>query len=322
MQLIEWNEERLEELVDFWNKELREQYPMRKELFKQNSFKDLNICFSGSAIAINDDNEIIGFIVAKKWNEDNLNIQMNKENGWIQALLVDSNWRNKGIGTVLLEKAESALAKEGVKKVFIGRDPWHYFPGVPAEFKNINPWFEKKGYINDGYDHDLIAYYEQKIDAQIPDLDEVEFSMLKEEEKDELLSFLNRCFPGRWEYEAIHYFKKGGTGREFVVLKKNNRIIGFCRVNDSKSPFIAQNVYWSPLLNGELGGIGPLGVDSEERKKGYGIAIVEAGIAALRSHGVNQIVIDWTGLVEFYGKLGYKKWKSYTKFSKNLVDYS
>ena len=325
LQLIEWNDGRIEELVTLWNKELGKQFPMREELFKQNSFEDENICFSGSAIAVNNENEIIGFVVAKSWNE-NLNVQMNKEIGWVQVLLVDSNWRNKGIGTALLEKAEAALVAEGVKKVHIGKDPWHYFPGVPTEYDFINAWVEKRGYVTDGFDHDLKADYEppsqhlfnHQAPQQLSPTEEVQFSLLEENEKDELIAFLHRCFPGRWEYEAIHYFKKGGTGREFVVLKKDAKIIGFCRVNDSKSPFIAQNVYWSPLLDEELGGVGPLGVDSAERKKGYGIAIVEAGIAVLRSRGINHIVIDWTGLVDFYGKLGYKKWKSYAKYSKSL----
>ncbi|MGE8204909.1 GNAT family N-acetyltransferase [Heyndrickxia sp. NPDC080065] len=320
MIIADWQVNRLEELVSFWNKEIGNQYPMREELLKQNSFDDKNVCLSGSAIALNNDNQVIGLVVAKKWNENGLKVDMSQEIGWIQCLLIDSNYRNKGIGTALLEKAETALAEEGVKKVLIGRDPWHYFPGIPGEYKTINQWVEKRGYINTGSDHDLIAHYSQQLPFEAPSVEDVEFMLLKESEKEELLSFLHRCFPGRWEYEAIHYFKKGGKGREFVVLKKNNRIIGFCRVNDSESPFIAQNVYWSPLLNGQLGGIGPLGVDSAERKKGYGIAIVEAGISTLRSRGINDIVIDWTGLVDFYGKLGYTKWKSYSKYSKSLVE--
>lgn len=317
--ISEWAEDKLVELVNFWNKELGEYYPMREELFKQNSFLDKNIFLSGSAIALNKENEVIGFVVAKKWNEENLNVQMSKEVGWIQCLLVDSDYRNQGIGTTLLEIAETALEKEGVEKVLVGRDPYHYFPGVPTEYDFVNKWIEKRGYINNGSDHDLIAHYDLSQPLERSSIEGVEFTLLAQSEKAELLSFLNRVFPGRWEYEAIHYFKKGGTGREFVVLKKNNRIIGFCRVNDADSPFIAQNVYWSPLLNGQLGGIGPLGVDSAERKKGYGIAIVEAGISELRSRGIKNIVIDWTGLVDFYGKLGYTKWKSYSKYSKSLV---
>ncbi len=89
-------------------------------------------------------------------------------------------------------------------------------------------------------------------------------------------------------------------------------------MNDRHSPFIAQNVYWAPLFDGDLGGVGPLGIDSAERNKGYGLKIVEAGIATLRNRGSNHIVIDWTRLIEFYGKLGFNVWKVYQKYTKTL----
>src|SRR5699024_12360036 len=109
-----------------------------------------------------------------------------------------------------------------------------------------------------------------------------------------------------------------GTGREFVVLRKQEKIIGFCRVNDSKAPIIAQNVYWSPLFKEELGGIGPLGVDAAERGQGLGLAIVEAGIGELRKGGVRNVVIEWTGVITCYKKLGYDIWKTYDSYKKKL----
>ena len=72
--------------------------------------------------------------------------------------------------------------------------------------------------------------------------------------------------------------------------------------------FIAQNVYWAPLFEEELGGIGPLGIAPEERGKGYGLAIVQAGMYFLSQRGIKNIVIDWTNLVDFYGKLGISLW--------------
>jgi len=41
------------------------------------------------------------------------------------------------------------------------------------------------------------------------------------------LQFFQPCFPDRWLYEALNYFEKGGTGREFVVLKKDGKLKGF-----------------------------------------------------------------------------------------------
>ncbi len=317
MKLISWSIDRIEELVELWNKELGTDFPMRNELFEQNSFRDENVFSEASRIALDENNNIIGFLVAKRWQED-LEVGMNPNVGWIQVLLVDQRFRNQGIGTNLLKHAEKTFLDSGISSVVLGRDPWHYFPGIPQPYHDVASWFEKQGYSKLGSDYDVLCEYNPANDPAFPKLEGVEFSVLDKKDKEAFLKFLNRCFPGRWEYEAIHYFEKGGTGREFVVLKKKDEIIGFCRMNDSNSPIIAQNVYWAPLFNEELGGIGPLGIDTNERKNGYGLAIVQAAIAYLRNRNVNSIVIDWTGLIDFYGKLGYEVWKSYDSYKKNI----
>jgi predicted N-acetyltransferase YhbS len=293
------------------------QFPIREELFIQNSFEDKNVLQSGSFIAVNDENQVIGFVVSKCWQE-NLDVQLNPEIGWIQVLLVKSSYRCEGIGSALLKRAEQTLKDKNIKRIHIGRDPWHYFPGIPKNFENTKQWFEQRKYVSSYVEYDLIHHYQNQPNCFDPARYDVQFSLLKKEEKKDFLSFLHRCFPGRWEYEAIHYFHRGGTGREFVVIKKNGTIIGFCRINDPNSPFIAQNVYWAPLLNEPLGGIGPLGIDPNERKNGYGLAVVKAGISYLRDRNINSIVIDWTGLVDFYGKLNFKIWKEYQQLSKDL----
>lgn len=315
MKLIEWKEDRLDELVKLWDIELGNEFPMRRELFLQNSFQDKNVCFEASRIVVNKQDKVIGFIIGKRWKEE-LSVQMKEKTGWIQALVVHHDYRNQGIGSTLLRHAEEALQSSGVQEILLGKDPWHYFPGVPLQ--NKESWFEERGYQAFGKEYDMLCKYEEEDIKVLPILDNVEFSLLNLEDKEYFLAFLHRCFPGRWEYEALHYFQRGGTGREFVVLKKENKIIGFSRINDAHSPMIAQNVYWAPLFNQELGGIGPLGVDSTERGNGYGIAIVEAAIVFLRNRDIKNIVIDWTGLVDFYRKLDYEIWKGYTSYRKLL----
>ncbi|WP_042459414.1 GNAT family N-acetyltransferase [Neobacillus dielmonensis] len=317
MRYIPWDIQRLPQLVSLWNSEIGSQFPMTGELFKQNSFEDENILPEGSLIAINDEDQVAGFIVSKCWREK-INISIDQETGWIQVLLVRSSFRRRGIGSALLREAESALREHNCKRVLLGRDPYHYFPGVPIEYERTRSWFEHKGYHSGEKESDLIHHYMPHEKSFRNELDDIKISLLRVEEKETLLSFLRRCFPGRWEYEAFHYFKRGGNGREFVVIKKAGNIIGFCRINDLNSPFIAQNVYWAPLFKEPLGGIGPLGIDRAERKNGYGLAIVEAAVSFLRERGIHIIVIDWTGLTEFYGRLGFQVWKEYQPFYKDL----
>jgi predicted N-acetyltransferase YhbS len=317
MKFMPWDVNRLEELVMLWNQELQESFPMRPELFQQNSFSDENISYEGSRIVVDEHDKVIGFIVVKYLKEET-SVKMRDDVGWIQTLLVDANYRNQGIGTQLLQHAEAILHQKGVKEILIGRDTYHYFPGVPSEDKETARWFEKRGYMQLTTETDLSRSYKEYEPIDWPVKPNAEFSILQESEKEDFLAFLHRCFPGRWEYEAVHYFQKGGTGCEFVVLKENGEIIGFCRVNDANSPIIMGNINWSPLFDESYGGVGPLGVDAEKRKNGYGLAVVKAGIAALRERGVKRIVIDWTGLVDFYRKLGFESWKSYEGYKKEL----
>jgi GNAT superfamily N-acetyltransferase len=317
MKYVAWNDEWLAPLCRLWNQEIGDRFPMREELFRQNSFDDANVLPSGSWIAVDEkQNRVAGFIVAKCWQEQR-ELVLGKGVGWIQALIVDRQYRQRGIGSALLEKAEAALRQRGVEKILLGSDPWHYFPGIPEEYQDVQGWFERKGYTAGKPEYDLISA-EQGEKLPLPQIADVLFRTITLEDKEALLSFFHRCFPGRWEYEAIRYFEKGGIGREFVVIEKAGTIIGFCRINDAGSPFIAQNVYWAPLFAGELGGIGPLGIDADQRKYGYGLAVVQAGAYFLQQRGINRIVIDWTDLLHFYAKLGFAVWKSYRRYYKQI----
>jgi len=319
IQYINLTEGKAEEIFFLWNKEIGDNFPMRKELLRQNTFEDVNVLLEGSWIAIDTKNDrTVGFIVSKIWKEDMECLKIKKGVGHIQVILVDHDYRNKGIGSELLKRAEKALNEAAVKTVLLGQDPWHYFPGIPSEFEKTREWFERRGYVNYGEEYDMYCDLSKKNEVILPDLLDVKFKLLDLAEKYKFLSFLKKNFPGRWEYEAIHYFKRGGEGREFVVAEKNGEIIGFCRINDINSPFIAKNVYWAPLFNKELGGIGPLGIDKKERGKGLGLAIVQAGMYFLYNRGIRNVVIDWTELVDFYSRLECKIWKKYTVYKKEL----
>lgn len=317
MEYMQWTDTYVDEIVALWNKEIGRDFPMRKELFIQNSFTDKNVSYEASKIVRNDAGNVIAFIVVKHFQEADV-VDMHAETGWIQALLVDQAYRNQGIGSQLLEGAESYLKALGKKQILIGRDPFHYFPGVPSAYEATCNWLTEKGYVKEDTEVDLTCAYKESEAIDMPHFDEAEFVIAKQQDEEALLAFLHRCFPGRWEYEAKKYFAAGCSGREFVLLKVNGEVKGFCRINDPDSEIIAQNVYWAPLFDHGLAGVGPLGVDSSERGKGYGLAIVQAAIAFLRERNMQQIVIDWTGLIAFYEKLGYSVWKTYEPFAKKI----
>jgi len=318
VNVIPLNEAWAEPMCELWNRELGDLFPMRQQLFVQNSFRDVNVYLPGSWIAQDSDGRLLGFIIAKKWQETEREMKLGEGGGWIQALVVRSEARGKGIGSELLGRAEEALREAGASQVFIGRDPWHYVPGLPKALSMHRQWLEKRGFKQLYEVSDMLSSDETDLIVTPEFADGANVKLLTPEDKEEMLTFFRRCFPGRWLYEAQCYWERGGQGREFIGLFQGSEMIGFCRVNDEHSPLIAQNTYWAPLFEEPLGGIGPLGVDDQYRGKGYGLGLVKAGIAELQQRGMRQLVIDWTELVDFYAKLGFHTWKSYDLMSKTL----
>src|SRR5690625_6987497 len=145
MKIIGWEESKLNDLVNLWNKEIGTDFPMQQKLFKQNSFDDINVLYKGSFIALDDNDQVIGFVVAKQWKEK-IDIGLGNERGWIQALLVDSLYHDKGIGTMLYNHAEEYLRSNGVQQIQLCGDPFHFFPGIPKQYKSAIEWAEKLGY--------------------------------------------------------------------------------------------------------------------------------------------------------------------------------
>ncbi|MCF6137768.1 GNAT family N-acetyltransferase [Pseudalkalibacillus berkeleyi] len=316
MNLVRWDERivPVEEICQLWNRTLGDEFPLTERLFTQNSVECPHIFPEGSWY-VTEGNQVIGFVVTKVTRE---RVDLLPEGvGWIQALLVAPEHRNKGIGKALLEKAELALQSTPITKISIGRDVHHYFPGIPNTLTTTMKWFERNGYEEAGTDYDFIQTYENQ-PKQPEHIDKISFTVLKKEEENEFLAFLSRCFPGRWHYEAWDYFRSGGEGKHFIIARENQDIIGFVRINDSDAPVIGPNVYWAEAFTEKTGGIGPLGIDRAHRKKGYGRAIVEHAIYTAYERNCMNIIIDWTELTTFYESFGFKKWKTYVGYEKQL----
>src|SRR5699024_11756094 len=98
MELTAWKRNFTNELVDLWNQQLGESFPMRHELFEQNSFNDINICWESSKIALDNAGKVVGFITVKRY-QDNLDISMPIKTGWIQAIVVDSTSETGPLGS-------------------------------------------------------------------------------------------------------------------------------------------------------------------------------------------------------------------------------
>src|SRR5699024_11711920 len=147
-------------------------------------------------------------------------VDMHGQTGWIQALLVDTDYRNQGIGTKLLKIAESYFEDLDKKQILIGRDPFHYFPGVPTQYEAVCRWLETKGYAKDATEVDLVQTYKDDDPIEMPSFEEAALVEVTKADADDLIAFLKRCVHGRWEYEAKKYFASGERSEERRVGKE------------------------------------------------------------------------------------------------------
>lgn len=309
-----------EEIVALWNGELGKTFPMQLRLLQQNWTMDPRLLKEGSWVARDTlGGSITGFVASKLARPQDGRFGLIQGQGWISALLVASAQRYQGTGGLLLRKAEEALRRAGASRIALGNDlHLRMFPGIPSELEQVRQWFERRGYLFREEAFDLLKTYAEKEPTDLPTLGEASMRVAVPADRAALTEFMARCFPGTWDLQHCDYWERGGTGQEYVLLEQQGKLIGFCRMNTIHAPLLAQNVYWSPLLEGELGGVGPLGIDEAYRGHRYGLSIVQGAIHFLRARGVRHIVIDTTPFVDFYGKLGYTVWKSYAKYDKPL----
>lgn len=300
-------------ITTLWNQEFGKIHPISDELFKRNI---KNIYEKASFVALEND-EIVGFILTKIWDK-NFQINAYIDVAWISLIYVMPKYRRQGIGARLLNDATKALQEIGKKILYIGRDIYNYFPGLPIDMNKNIDFFIKNGFEYSYQTHDLIS----RNDELLPIKNKIgyTFRLGTIEDKNELISFMNKNWPGRWTYETIDYFDNGGNGNEYLIcLNSKNEICAFTKIcyPDTDINLISNSVTWRARFK-KLGGIGPLGVDPAYRGNHLGYDIVAWSVNKLIKQNVTEIIIDWTGLLEFYRQFGFEVWKSYSYLTKKI----
>ncbi len=262
----------------------------------------------------NENNELIGLSIINK--------------NTILLLCVDSNYRNKGVGTYLLEESEKVIIDDGYENSILGIGFNYLMPGIPtskhyfkSEHENLYPeiddsaesFFIKKGYINSGecdyFDMgqylDKFNYDEYKIGDSI---NNIEYRFANEDDINDICV----CTDDAQESFTKYYKNKD---------KYNN---------DSKSKVLIATI------DGEVAGtiimsletegskVGCLGCATTKHKYRHNhIAVNLTNLATqwLKDNGMEYAHLNYTytGLDHVYGYAGYEICVYYTKAAKQLV---
>lgn len=246
------------------------------------------------------------------------------DHGWIDALAVAPAAQRQGHGSRLLAAAEGWLADHGRTHLAIGGSLRPFAPGVPAELGTAG-FFLRYGYSDRDADGNPALAYDLSADLstyQPPaSLREVPAAARPAQRGEEglLLDFLAREFRGRWHYEAeLFLHHDGGRIGDYMLLWTEDGVQGTCLLTfpDSARPI---ERYYPYALRRPWGQLGSIGVSASLRGRGCGSFLLDAGLRRLRDNGINGCVIDWTGLLAFYGGFGFQPLRSYTMLGKRLT---
>ena len=242
--------------------------------------------------------------------------------GGIQMIFVAPDQRRQGIGRALVNNALDWLKKAGMKSALLGgAGMLRLWPGIPEEFPDSKKFFKKMGWEKFNRCCDLVRdvrnYQIPPSLLQLMDQEEVDLHPACAEEIPAILEFERQQFPG-WYREYAYKTALGEHAEILVAWQKEKGVVGTLLMFSPGSKLLSVNLVWKLLLGEDVGGLGAVGVHEDERGRGIGLALVSWGTEVLMQRGVRNAVIDWTGLVDFYGKAGYKPWRWYATSSKTF----
>lgn len=238
------------------------------------------------------------------------------DQGWIDAIAVAPDAQRHGTGSALLEWGESWLRGQGCTTIRLGGSLRPFTAGLPEEL-HTDRFFRARGYGGEHETWDVARDLGDYVSPHGTYPRDVLCRPAQPEDEAGLRQFFLREFPDRWRYEFEEHLRDGGRLSDYTLLVSERGVDGFCHITfeDSHNPL---DRFYMHRLPRPWGQAGALGVSADRRKLGYGLAVVDAGLRRLRDAGVRGCIIDWTGLIDFYAKFGFKPYRKYLMLSKSL----
>ena len=225
------------------------------------------------------------------------------------TIVVEPSWQRQGMGTLLLGEVERVLRARGIGRLNVGfGDGGNYFwPGLPAE---ADAWgfLARQGWQRDEGSFDLVqelAGYRTPAWAR-ERLDKVGIRLrvarLEDGERVER-------FEGRWFPAWAGFFRNAAAAAEWdnmlLALDARGEVVGTALVKAGVA------ATWDADVGVRYGTLNVLGVADDRQGTGIGIGLAAGAMELLQTRGCSRCYIQWTGLVDWYGKLGATVWAEY-----------
>ncbi|AIE83466.1 GNAT family N-acetyltransferase [Fimbriimonas ginsengisoli] len=299
-------------LAAFWNSFYPERYRIDADLLQLKTVQ-CPVFDWGASYVEQADGETLGFVIVKK-SAGLLYPGLDRD----QANLSAIGYCDANFGVDLLADLKRLLRNRGCTRLVFGQDSDHFFPGCPEDFPSLINFLTVEGFAPTGVSNDLerdLADYENPYAT--PEGDELR--LMEAKDIPALEEFFEREFPHRWRYDVMRKIEADGPGCVFGLFH-GDRVDGFALIQQSGHKCPIGGAVWHNDLGENWGSLGPIGVSAALRGKGSGHALLGNSLTHLKNAGVRRCIIDWTGLVEFYGRHGFEVTRRYRSMVLDLPE--
>ena len=272
-----------EALVEAWNSWSEPRFQIDLRLLGQLTFDYPDWSGEDSRLAWRDD-RLVGFALVR--------------NRHLDAIAVDPKERRKGLGRKLLEGLEIERFGGGFA---------HFVPGVPQGWEGAERFLQSLNFTADWWAEDLFLELQER---------PRDFTTCHSHDREPVVRMVSEEFSRRWTRDTEARFECDDQG-DVVIIKDEEGPVAFCLTWHFQSRLLGPSVYWLRNSCEKFGGIGPVGVRERARGRGLGGRIVVEALNYLAHRGVEEVVVDWTAIGDFYKKYGFQSWQRYRGYARS-----
>ena len=225
-------------------------------------------------------------------------------------LLVEPACQRQGIGSALVSRLKRILRTKQVRTLHLGAcsNGTYFWPGLPAENELALPFFLKHGWQKEEACADLVQELDSfKTPVWVSDRirhSNAVFQLANTELRPEIAAFERGNFPA-WASFVDNEFAESGDRNILVAQAKNGAVVGTVLMK------VGVTNHWARESGTQVGSLNILGIAPGSQRQGIGLALTACAMEILQERGCSRCYIQWTGLNEWYGKLGATVWAEY-----------